>query len=633
MMNNSVGSKLWSVYEDLKNDRKIGFLTDEEFQRYFLGFVSYKFLSENLELYINEKLKNDNLDFEEAYKYDDYKDLLRDQSVNELGYFLRPNLLFKNIVSPMNYGTIIIKELDKAFKEISDSSINTESQEDFQNLFEGVDLKASQLGKRLEDKNRVVFNILDALSHVDFLLEKQNSKFKQGTSLALGGSQINKPDVPPVSANELLKNALAENLIEANYNFEKVSFLKESLAEEKMNMEADYMNISEKVSAVDSDSKYARRELSSIKNSGLRSHRHYGSFEDLSSEYDENENSETPSVGEAFEYLLNKFSLISKKGFDFYTPNDVSRLISGLVKSEKNKIGSVYDPCCGSASLLLQLDKEMDCDMIYGQEINASTYNIARQNLIVHNIPYKEFDIKQGDTLEQPQHSDQFDVIVSQLALNSKWSADKHFLEDPRFRQFKILAPGNKAEYAFIQHMLYHLKEDGIMVIVVPHGVLFRAAAERRIRKSIIVDFNCLDAVIGLPANMFYSTNIPSCIMIFKKNRKYEENILFIDASKEFGKSKLRNNLRDEDIQKIVNTYEHRLEIERYSHNASWEELYDNDYNLNIARYVDTFEGEEIIDKDYLIERHKFVSNEIKEITNEIKNCYDELNLKNNLFR
>ena len=173
-MENVLGRQLWSIYEDLKRGNRIGFLTDDEFQKYFLGFISYKYLSEKLETYINKELKAENLNFEEAYGLKAYKKSLREKSIEDIGYFLSPNLLYRNIVSSKNYGNIIIEELDKAFTEISDSSVGRESQEDFQNLFEGVDLYASQLGKTIDDKNRVVFNILDALGPVNFDLDKES---------------------------------------------------------------------------------------------------------------------------------------------------------------------------------------------------------------------------------------------------------------------------------------------------------------------------------------------------------------------------------------------------------------------------------------------------------------------------
>ena len=266
--------------------------------------------------------------------------------------------------------------------------------------------------------------------------------------------------------------------------------------------------------------------------------------------------------------------------------------------------------------------------------MNTSIYNIARENMILHNIHYKDFDIKQGDSLEQPQHLKYtFDAIVCEIPFNIKWTGDKNFINDSRFRDFNILAPRTKAEYAFIQHMLYHLNDDGVMMVVVPHGVLFRSAAEGRIRKAIVDKFNYLDAVIGLPANMFYSTNIPTCLMLFRKDRTLEDDVLFIDASHDFNKFKLINNLRQKDINKIVKTYRNREEIERYSHKASLDEIRANDFNLNIPRYVDTYEAEEMISAEELVKRHKSVSNEIMAVTEEIKDMYKELKIDDILLK
>jgi len=226
-----------------------------------------------------------------------------------------------------------------------------------------------------------------------------------------------------------------------------------------------------------------------------------------------------------------------------------------------------------------------------------------------------------------------FDAVVSQIPFNSRWTADRSFLDDVRFMEYNILPPHSKADYAFIQHMLYHLNKDGIMIVVAPHGVLFRSAAEGKIRKMIVRRFNYLDAVIGLPANMFYSTNNPACMMIFKKNRK-SDDVLFIDASKGFDRTKLINYLQEEDISKIVSTYRNREEIEGYSHRASLNDIKENDFNLNIPRYVDTYEDEgEDIDYDELVSRHKSVSDEINMVTREIEETYRELNIENDLFR
>ena len=609
-MENVLGRQLWSIYEDLKRGNRIGFLTDDEFQKYFLGFISYKYLSEKLETYINKELKAENLNFEEAYGLKAYKKSLREKSIEDIGYFLSPNLLYRNIVSSKNYGNIIIEELDKAFTEISDSSVGRESQEDFQNLFEGVDLYASQLGKTIDDKNRVVFNILDALGPVNFDLDKESRNNTLLSKSLLENRKFNR-DYSYSRKNERRLRSGRKNRI--NADFKDLN----ALVDEKMEYNLIKPNYALEADNVD----YELDEYS------LKSVSHHKD-EDYEKYID-------GLIGNSFEYLLSEFSLNSSNSSDYYTPNEVSTLIAKLIASQKSKLDSVYDPCCGSASLLLEINKELDCKFICGQELNASFYNIARENMILHNIHYKDFDIKQGDTLEQPQHLDYtFDAVVSQIPFNSRWTADRSFLDDVRFMQYNILPPHSKADYAFIQHMLYHLNEDGIMIVVAPHGVLFRAASEGKIRRIIVEKFNYLDAVIGLPANMFYSTNNPACMMIFKKNRDYYDDVLFIDASKGFDRTKLINYLQAEDISKIVSTYKNREEIEGYSHRASLYDIERNDFNLNIPRYVDTYvdEGEDI-DSDELVLKHKSVSEEIRKVTKEIEETYKKLNIENDLFR
>ena len=606
-MENVLGRQLWSIYEDLKREKKIGFLTDDEFQKYFLGFISYKYLSEKLEAYIKNRLKAKNINFEEAYNLKAYKKSLREKSIKDIGYFLSPNLLYRNIVSSKNYGNIIIEELDKAFTEISDSSVGRESQEDFQNLFEGVDLYASQLGKTIDDKNRVVFNILDALGPVNFDLDKESRNNTLLSKSILDNRKFNRSDY---SYSRDKRYRKTNNIKE---DFESLNFL----VDKKMEHDLIEPNYSIEENSLDHE---ISDEYSLKKDSPHKDETYEKYIDDL--------------IGNSFEYLLSEFSLNSSNSSDYYTPNEVSTLIAKLISSQKSKLESVYDPCCGSASLLLEINKELPCDFICGQELNASFYNIARENMILHNIHYKDFDIKQGDSLEQPQHLDYtFDAVVSQIPFNSRWTADRSFLDDVRFMEYNILPPHSKADYAFIQHMLYHLNKDGIMIVVAPHGVLFRSAAEGKIRKMIVRRFNYLDAVIGLPANMFYSTNNPACMMIFKKNRK-SDDVLFIDASKGFDRTKLINYLQEEDISKIVSTYRNREEIEGYSHRASLNDIKENDFNLNIPRYVDTYEDEgEDIDYDELVSRHKSVSDEINMVTREIEETYRELNIENDLFR
>ena len=250
-------------------------------------------------------------------------------------------------------------------------------------------------------------------------------------------------------------------------------------------------------------------------------------------------------------------------------------------------------------------------------------------NMILHGIKFNDFEIKQGNTLEDPQHLDmRFDIVVANPPFSQKWSADDSFLSDERFASYGKLAPSSKADFAFIQHMVHQLDNDGTMAVIVPHGVLFRGASEGVIRKYLLKEKNYIDAIIGLPANIFYGTSIPTCVIVVKKNRKPEDDILFIDASNDFEKSKNQNYLRDEDVDKIVDTYRNRKEIEKYSKKVSMKEIEENDYNLNIPRYVDTFEEEEEINLDEVVSKIEKLSEEEKEVDNIIKGFCDELGIK-----
>ncbi len=298
--------------------------------------------------------------------------------------------------------------------------------------------------------------------------------------------------------------------------------------------------------------------------------------------------------------LVNLLQVLVKKAGEFYTPQMVSTLLAKLVTLGKERLRSVYDPTCGSGSLLLRVKREVgDVDAIYGQEMNRTTYNLARMNMILHDVHYSKFEIKQEDTLKRPQHMElKFDAIVANPPFSAKWSASESYLSDPRFRDFGKLAPSSKADMAFLQHMLYQLDENGTLAIVLPHGVLFRGSSEGHIRKHLIEKLNVIDTIIGLPANIFYGTTIPTCVLVLKKNREHSDNILFIDASNEFDKQKNQNKLLPEHLDNIIGAFENRQNIEKYAYVASLQEIADNDYNLNIPRYVDTFEAEEEIDLD-----------------------------------
>lgn len=279
----------------------------------------------------------------------------------------------------------------------------------------------------------------------------------------------------------------------------------------------------------------------------------------------------------------------------------MSRLLARIVTHGKKSIRSVYDPTCGSGSLLLRVSEFTDVKSYYGQELNPTTYNLARMNMILHGVRFDKFLIKQGDTLRNDLHDDlKAEAVVANPPFSAKWKSDtdQQLAQDDRFTQYGRLAPKSAADYAFVTHMLYHLADNGTMAVVLPHGVLFRGGAEGQIRKYIIEKQNYLDAVIGLPANLFYGTGIPATVLVFKKCRKDDDDILFIDGSKEFVKQGNQNYLTDEHVQKLFDTYHKRAEVKRFSHKASLTEIKENDYNLNIPRYVDTFEPEPEVDID-----------------------------------
>lgn len=335
-------------------------------------------------------------------------------------------------------------------------------------------------------------------------------------------------------------------------------------------------------------------------------------------------------LGDAYEYLISQFaSGAGKKAGEFYTPQEVSIVLSQIVTNGKKQLKNVYDPTCGSGSLLLRVAKYVQqVGKFYGQEMNNTTYNLARMNMILHDVHFDRFDIQQEDTLEHPQHTDErFEAIVANPPFSANWSADPIFLQDERFSQYGRLAPSSKADYAFIQHMVYHLADNGIMAVVMPHGVLFRGGAEGHIRKFLIDDKNYLDAVIGLPANLFFGTSIPASILVFKKCRENPEDILFIDASKHFEKGKNQNRLRQEDIEKIIQTLTDRKTTDKYSYVAKLSEIAENDYNLNIPRYVDTFEEEEEIDLNKVVEEIRKLDKQSAKLDKEISKYTKELGI------
>lgn len=335
-------------------------------------------------------------------------------------------------------------------------------------------------------------------------------------------------------------------------------------------------------------------------------------------------------LGNAYEYLIGQFAATAgKKAGEFYTPSGPAELLCRLACLGLTDVRAAADPTCGSGSLLLRLKNYANVRLYYGQELTSTTYNLARMNMILRGIPYRNFDIYNGDTLEHDYFEDnKFRVQVANPPYSANWSADKKFLEDDRFSQYGKLAPKSKADFAFVQHMVHHMDEDGRAVVLLPHGVLFRGGAEEIIRKYLIENLNVLDAVIGLPANLFFGTGIPVCVLVLKKDRgSNTDNILFIDASKDFEAGKNQNILREADIDKIVSAYEQRADIEKYAHVATMEEIAENGFNLNIPRYVDTFEKEPEIDLAAVAAEIRSLQKEIKGINAELKPFFDELGL------
>ncbi|UQS84124.1 type I restriction-modification system subunit M [Bombilactobacillus thymidiniphilus] len=351
-------------------------------------------------------------------------------------------------------------------------------------------------------------------------------------------------------------------------------------------------------------------------------------------------------LGSIYEYLIGQFAASAgKKGGEFYTPHEVSKVLAkiavhGVEKSDQTF--SVYDPTCGSGSLLLTVQNELPggnrpgAMRFHGQEKNTTTYNLARMNLMMHGVSYTNMVLSNADTLESDwpdgpdadgiDHPRSFDAVVANPPYSARWDNSETKLKDPRFKEYGKLAPKTKADYAFVLHSLYHLNDEGTMAIVLPHGVLFRGAAEGIIRKNLIEHQtgNQIYTVIGLPANLFYGTSIPTVIIVFKKKRSTND-ILFIDASKDFEKGKNQNYLTDENIDKIIKTYRERKDLDKYAHLATIDEIRENDYNLNIPRYVDTFEEEVPVDIEKLVKEYGEDNKQIKKLNSEIASSLDKL--------
>ncbi len=506
--------QLWNIANELR-----GKMDADEFRDYILGFVFYKYLSEKQHLYANTLLETEEVkDYCDVTDEEDI-DAIREESLLQLGYFLRPEELFSAITAKGNSdleekSNFILEDLQAILNNIESSTMGTESEDDFNKLFEDLDLASTKLGRTPEARNSLIAKVLAHLDKIDFGLQESDS------------------DV----------------------------------------------------------------------------------------------------LGDAYEYLIGQFaSGAGKKAGEFYTPQQVSKILAKLVTLDKPRIKSAYDPTCGSGSLLLRIGKEAEVSEFFGQELNRTTYNLCRMNMILHDVHFRQFDIRQEDTLEHPQHTDyRFEAVVANPPFSARWKGKDNPLNetDDRFSQYGRLAPNTKADFAFVQHMIYQMAENATMAVVLPHGVLFRGAAEEEIRKYIIQEQNYLDAVIGLPANLFYGTSIPACILVLKKCRVHDKNILFIDASQHYEKSGNQNMLTDEHVEKIVDAYQKRETIDKYAYVASLAEVKENDYNLNIPRYVDTFEEEEPVVINAVVKDLRVLEVDMRETDQTIAGFCKELGIE-----
>ena len=342
-------------------------------------------------------------------------------------------------------------------------------------------------------------------------------------------------------------------------------------------------------------------------------------------------------LGNAYEYLIGQFaSETGKKAGEFYTPHGPAQILCriAMMGQEAKKGLQVYDPCMGSASLLLSCrnySKEPDYIKYYGQELMPSTYNLARMNMFLHGVHPENQHLRNADTLDADWPTDeetQFDAVTMNPPYSANWSAAEGFKQDERFMDYGgNLAPKSKADYAFLLHGFYHLKQTGTMAIVLPHGVLFRGASEGKIRE-ILLKNGSIYAVIGLPSNMFYNTSIPTCIIVLKKHREGRD-VLFIDASNLFIKEKKQNIMNEEHIDHVLELYKNRKSVEKEAYLATYEDIEKNDFNLNIPRYIDTTEAEPEVNLSDLTAKIRDTNKAVKEGNQELLNMMKNLSFKN----
>lgn len=494
---NKLYSTIWNIAKNLR-----GSIDGWDFKSYVLGILFYRFISENLTKFIND----DDIEKDKYFDYsclndNDITDETKEDIVKEKGYFIYPSELFQNVYKKAKNDPNLNETLFNIFKNIENSALGTESEDDIKGLFDDIDFNNVKLGKNISQRNQKLLSCITEIA--------------------------------------------------------------------QFNLTGDYQD------------------------------------------------SNIDIFGDAYEYLISMYaSDAGKSGGEYFTPKEVSKLLAKIVTLNKSNIKKVYDPTCGSGSLLLEVSKHTDRRDIafYGQEINHTSYNLCRINMFLHNINYDKFDIKNADTLINPQHDNiKFDVIVSNPPYSIPWEGKSNplLINDDRFSPAGVLAPESKADLAFVMHILYCLCPDGIAAIVEFPGVLYRGGSEAKIREYLVKN-NYIDVIIQLPTNLFFGNSIATCIIVLKKN-KSDNNILFVDASDEFVKSGNKNKLSDENIQKILITIENRKDIEHFAYLSSCENIKENNnYNLSVNKYVLKKNTQEKID--------------ITELNKQIKECVEKQN-------
>ncbi len=503
---------IWSIANDLR-----GSVDGWDFKQYVLGMLFYRYISENMTVYINRgEWETGNKDFDYAKISDIEAEQAREDLVKTKGFFILPSELFENVRVKAKDDENLNETLERIFSNIESSAQGTDSEDDFKGLFDDIDVNSNKLGSSVAKRNEKMVKLLNSIA-------------------------------------EMKLGDYKDNTIDA--------------------------------------------------------------------------------FGDAYEYLMGMYaSNAGKSGGEYYTPQEVSELLTRIALVGKTEVNKVYDPACGSGSLLLKFAKILGKDKVrlgfYGQEINITTYNLCRINMFLHDIDYDRFDIGLGDTLTDPLHWDDepFEAIVSNppYSINWKGDSDPILINDPRFSPAGVLAPKSKADLAFIMHSLSWLSTNGTAAIVCFPGVMYRGGAERKIRQYLI-DNNYVDCVIQLPSNLFYGTSIATCIMVLKKS-KSENSTLFIDASNEFVKVTNNNKLTQDNMDKIIEAFRTRENIEHFSRLVPNSEIEEQDYNLSVSTYVEQKDTREVIDItklnaeiEEIVAREQVLRDEIARIIVEIE--------------